>query len=546
LTNNTNSNVQNNYTAFVDKFEKRTKRNSNDSKTSEKKYEIRSMEELFLEDEEEKNYSGASQKLNDRDNKTNFRVEAIDLIEELHPMNQINSILLSSPEEIINQVRKKTFYENEIECGEGENNLVKMQGYPAELIKVNENERNPEENPDEIFDLHSKFNNYEKNINYELPISLSYDDEVLDSFENLNLEDFKKGVNEINTSITDNPRSPHNLPSKFTSNLNKVERGIKIEDYTDELLNNNFENDLENDYNEDNLNNVINIPSLQDDFSESSLNRHQLDQLRENKQKRPPTRYGNRDQQVLWENGNIIESTKNISSALSQDSLDEDRFKVLPPQLNNTINYNKSKTGKDQSLNRNINQQNLSDYESNKKNSTYNLTERKNIKKIYNLYNNNIHKKNSLSCRNEKSNFEEHSNISKRHISSEFREILKKKLSRNSDKIFENLRKLSEKKLAKEHNTFNIFNNFNTVDYSDLAKNNNRHRESYHGKSFETDGNIEQEENKNDGHNDPIFNNNYLKTGSTKNLHKKVNDINTNLTESKYFGKFYINIKWPQ
>jgi hypothetical protein len=461
------------------------KRKNRNTRQNDKKYEIKSMEELFLDDEEEKDENlDQEEKFKNNKNHNNFN-KAINL--HIKTKDSVDFNTLNSP--------------------------------------VNLN-----------------------NIN-----NFSHEDEILSSFENLNLEDFKN----MSESYHSNPASNkkiiiqgvdypviHQINELLIKSQSQCD--IKIEDYNNDLeceeeknlfnLNNHLNNDihiqenpidldecLENVYTDhkdkeeqlhlDEEENLNMIQSISDSLSVSSENLRQLELIRENKSRRPPTRYGNREDQVMWREscqpltspGNNLDQELDLNSLKKMNTIshntstgnlikhlninnvlkNKNRFKPISStglkKMNRTFNLSSiterihspgspsNRTLQNHQASYRIPlQQNLSNYEMN---TTSNLANTSTLsygnKKIYNLHNlhnlSNI-KSNMNTFRTitemQTTQYDPLNSVSTTKISSEFRKILKSKLNKNSDKIFANLKRLS--------------NNTNNVSYNEqLVKNEN-------------------------------------------------------------------------
>lgn len=553
----------------------RNTKNIINTKKSDKKYEIRSMEELFLDDEEEKNENLNLNKPH------NLQIKIKD-DEDLNGLYELNNC---SP--------------------------------PIHLNNIN---------------------------------NLSHEDEILSSFENLNLEDFKNM-----SGSPQSPRSPHSHQSNRSINKSKkiIIQGvdyptidkinelliksqsqceIKIEDYNDDLeveknlfsQNNHMKNDihieenpidfdecLENNYQNrgelyiDDDENINMIQSISDSLSVSSENIRQLELIRENKSRRPPTRYGNREDQVLWRDNcqnipvpvgqlnnpeqfdfnfdtlkkmntishNHSAGTSTFIKHLNINSVlkNKNKFKPLSStglrKMNRTFNLSSiterihspgSPTNRTLQNNQtsyriplNSLQQNLSNYEMNTTTNLGNISNisygNKNIYNLHNLHNLSNIKSNMNTFRtitemqNTCTQYDPLNTASTTKISSEFRKILKSKLNKNSDKIFANLKRLSNNTDNLSYNEQLVKNeNFSkTVRDSDRPSREftrNMIKENYSSGKITSSRAMSNPNLKKDNYREDNLHLNQEMNNSLPRKQGNFN-INTNLSESKYIGK---------
>jgi hypothetical protein len=286
--------------------------------------------------------------------------------------------------------------------------------------------------------------------------------------------------------------------------------------------------------------------------------------MREMRSRRPPTRYNNREDQVLWERIDMQnKSSSKQNNAKSSNSLQLDSPYSSEENQNPNLKNNSrgQKTNNKLILNYNSSQGNINHPQHIRTNNTRAASNTlssndahstlANIRNLNNLQMNNTFNIASLSPSNRmnspngssmmsQKNFKQNltsldiphnnqcantsSHISSRHqhssntvnlhskskekdmkVSSEFRKTLKMKLNKNSTKIFENLKRLTERRQRSE---------------TSRPKNLEKYNESAFSSSSRSRKNSNQV-----AENDE----NYMK----KKINK-VNDITTNLTESKY------------
>lgn len=531
-----------------------SKRKNRNSQESDKKYEIRSMEELFLDEEEEKNVN-------------------------------INVDLLTDENELNNEKEKEIILDEEI--------LNSFENLSEEDFKNLGSNANVSGS--------NMSNTNLKQIKLKIPGLDKINEYLIKSHTH------RTGNNNVNTNVNNN--SQKNLTNILTGSVNINDfysRDMKIEEYPDIDIENNY--NLENDYNniephnentnkqykyeedkieEDtfdhiktvNMNNLINNEEDDDDDEENndldiidSLGDYidddyesKLEKIRLAKSKRPPTRYGNREDQVLW-SGSSNNNNKNLtnnftdnkhkinSSSLSpngevnleEDNKNKSNFNSILKNKNKIkqLSQNQNRQG---SINNSVNNINIkpmnntfndaisdrlhfSNYNNNMSRVETMAKDRpiSNVQNGVNSYHNKkiIHNLHDLQNRINNTIQYDHNNNAK--ISSEFRKTLKMKLTKNTDKIFANLKRLTNINNSK----FGYKKaDFSTSRISNQENNSTINRAMSNPDLFSTPGDVNIE-NYND-YDLPMQQKPIVKKGVNYN-------INTNLTESKYLGNILI------
>ena len=460
------------------------------------------------------------------------------------------------------------------------------------------------------FKTKSKENANNKNIKLEIEESLENENNpnnIKYPSEN-NYQNSNRIKNEIKENLFFNKTTKQNFPGKLNLKTNKYnEENSAIEkdhnhSHSDSLPVNIFFKFLqiapdyvgENVYDENCLDNI--------EFYDGSK-KSKIDFQREAKTKRPPTRYGNREDQVLWENshkrGNLnnkIEEKFNNKNFFSDEDQDYENNNINKnknfKEKNNKKIYNnflKKEEEEIQQYNnvnsaKNLKNENLkSDNSRNEKQEIKNLQKNNSKKNLviqsylqkndfefyektdtknsnHNNYNsNNINEDNhsnniahSFSSGENSSENELNARNNYRHKTlqttndeinmpnSEFRKTLRMNLTKNHNKIFANLKKVYMNNNPGNNAINKQKKHRNSVDTGEkLNKNFNTNLKEENEENYEDINKGKKNKGNLSNVDDFLSERNNSKNNKLKN---NSHFINTNLTESKYLGKLFLSI----